>query len=126
MLKNIPVELSGHRVRVEEAPTMKMYEDEDTKVQTVAKDFHGAPLYVVSVFLKPLPGPDGRTGKGAEIKVTLETDPGDEFSVGDVVELINPRVSHWERTSKGRTTSGLSWKATGIKPVGAAQVASAA
>lgn len=116
MLKNIPVELSGHKVQVTEAPMIKMYEDDNGK-QTVATAFGSdAALFVVSVFLKPLPDANGRSGKGAEVKVTLETDPG-EVAEGSRVELINPRVSHYEFSDKdGRSLSGLSWKATGLKP----------
>ncbi|MDQ3406201.1 MAG: hypothetical protein M3548_22875 [Actinomycetota bacterium] len=114
-MKNIPVELSGHKVQVTEAPTMKMKQDDKTGESTVATSFNGETLFVVSVFVKPLPDANGRVGKGSEVKVTLETDPG-EIAEGSRVELINPRVSHWEMSGDGRTSSGLSWKASGLKP----------
>nr|WP_042184898.1 hypothetical protein [Kibdelosporangium sp. MJ126-NF4] len=117
-MKNIPVLLEGYKVVVTEDPTVKTYEDNGKTV--VSTDYSGAQLYVVSVFVKPLPNPEtGRAGKGVEVKVTLETDPGDDIREGSRVELINPRVSHWEN-ERG---SGLSWKATGLKPVTAQSAA---
>lgn len=116
MLRNIPVELSGHKVLVTEAPTLKMREGENGEPEAVT-DYNGASQYVVVLFVKPLPNEQGRAGKGAEIKCTLETDPGDGIDEGDRVELINPRVSHWENELNGRQMSGLAWRATGIKPV---------
>ena len=118
MLRNIPVELSGHKVLVTERPTVKTWEDKDGQA-VVATGNNDETLYVVVLFIKPLPSENGRAGKGAEIKCTLETDPGDEIDEGDRVELINPRVSHWERQmDDGRTMSGLAWRATGVKPLG--------
>ncbi len=116
MLRNIPVELSGHKVLVTEAPTVKTREGK-SGVAEVVTDYNGATQYVVVLFVKPRPNEQGRAGKGAEIKCTLETDPGDGVSEGDLVELINPRVSHWENEIDGRAMSGLAWRATGIKPV---------
>ncbi|GAB3901483.1 hypothetical protein ACFQ1S_04320 [Kibdelosporangium lantanae] len=122
MLRNIPVVLEGYKVQVTEAPTVKMFEENGKQV--VATDSRdGATLYVVSLFVKPLPDPNtGRTGKGAEIKVTLETDPGQEIEDGDRVQLINPRVSYWENDGR----SGMSWRATGLKPVVSTRASSAA
>ncbi len=117
MLRNIPVELSGHKVLVTEAPTVKTREGEDGQPEVIVDKQTGATQFVVALFIKPRPNGDGYAGKGAEIKCTLETDPGDEVSEGDLVELINPRVSHWENELNGRLMSGLAWRATGIKPV---------
>jgi hypothetical protein len=116
MLRNIPVELSGHKVLVTEAPTLKMREGKNGEPEVVT-DYSGATQYVVVLFVKPRPNEQGRAGKGAEIKCTLETDPGAEVSEGDLVELINPRVSHWENEIDGRQMSGLAWRATGVKPI---------
>lgn len=116
MLRNIPVELSGHKVLVTEAPTVKTREGKDGRAEVVT-DRDGATQYVVVLFVKPRPNEQGYAGKGAEIKCTLETDPGDEVSDGDLVELINPRISHWENEIDGRVMSGLAWRATGIKPI---------
>jgi hypothetical protein len=117
MLSNIPVELSGHKVLVTEAPTVKTREGEGGVREVVVDGRTKATLYVVALFVKPRPNGEGYAGKGAEVKCTLETDPGDEVSEGALVELINPRVSHWENEINGRTMSGLAWRATGIKPV---------
>jgi len=117
MLSNIPVELSGHKVLVTEAPTVKTREDGNGTPVVVTDRRTGATQYVVSLFVKPRPNGDGFAGKGAEIKCTLETDPGELVSEGDLVELINPRVSHWENELNGRAMSGLAWRATGLKPV---------
>ncbi|MFI7680361.1 hypothetical protein [Actinophytocola sp. NPDC049390] len=99
-----------------EAPTVKMRQGKDGQSEVVT-DRDGATQFVVVLFVKPRPNQSGYAGKGAEIKCTLETDPGDEVSEGDLVELINPRVSHWENELDGRMMSGLAWRATGIKPV---------
>jgi hypothetical protein len=116
MLRNIPVELSGHKVLVTEAPTVKTREGKNGQREVVT-DRDGATQYVVVLFVKPRPNGDGYAGKGAEIKCTLETDPGEVVSDGDLVELIHPRISHWENEIDGRAMSGLAWRATGIKPV---------
>ncbi|MER7116605.1 hypothetical protein ABT332_19165 [Saccharomonospora azurea] len=118
VLRNIPVLLDGYKLMVSEEPQMKTRENDKTGESEVVTDWNGAPQYVVALFAKPLPV-DGRPGgKGAEIKVTLETEPGEEISDGARVELVNPRVSHWENELGGRMMSGLSWKATGIKLAG--------
>ncbi|MHA6797779.1 hypothetical protein [Bounagaea algeriensis] len=115
MLRNIPVLLEGYKLQVSEEPTVKTRQDEAGN-EVVATDYQGATQYVVSVFAKPLDENGKARGKGEEIKVTLEAEPED-IEDGTRVELINPRVSHWQNDFGNGTTSGLSWKATGIKPV---------
>lgn len=117
MLRNIPVELSGHKVLVTEPPTVKTRE-KNGQAEVVTDSRTGATQFVVTLFVKPLPNEEGYAGKGAEIKCTLETDPGDAVEEGDRVELIGPRVSHWENEIDGRQMSGLAWRATGVKPLG--------
>lgn len=111
-MRNIPVLLDGFKFVVVEPVGPKMVEKDGR--QTVAVDKQtNATLFLVVLFAKPLPDPEtGRAGKGEEIKVTLETDPGEEITEGMRVELINPRVTHWE--NEGR--SGLSWRASGVTP----------
>lgn len=118
-MRNIPVLLEGYKLQVTEAPSTKMFEQDGQQV--VATDrATKATLFVVSLFVKPLPDPQtGRAGKGEEIKVTLETDPGDQVQEGDRVELIQPRISFWEVDGR----SGLSWRAAGITPVSAGRIA---
>lgn len=111
MLKNIPVLLNGYKLQVTEEPTVKMRQD-DQGNEIVATDFQGATQYVIYVFAKPLDENGKPRGKGEEIKVTVETEPGD-VDGGDRVEFVNPRVSHWQNDFG----TGLSWKATGVKPV---------
>jgi hypothetical protein len=105
-MRNIPVDLSGYRLRVVEEPSIKA--DQDGRVITA----YGTddPLYTVAVFAKPVATEDGYRGKGEELKVTLTTDPG-QVEEGSLVELIGPTVSHWERDGR----SGLTWKARGLK-----------
>ncbi|MFG1881114.1 hypothetical protein [Micromonospora sp. NPDC049102] len=107
-MRNIPVNMSGFKLRVVEEPSIKA--DQDGKVLTA----YGTsdPLYTVAVFAKPVATEDGYRGKGEELKITLSADPG-QIDEGDLVELIGATVSHWERDGK----SGLSWKAKGVKPV---------
>ena len=113
MNQEIPVELSGYRLTVVEAPVMKVREDGST-----VTDRTGAPHYVVSVFAKRIVQAGERAPKGEEIRVTLETDPGDGYQEGLRVELISPRVKAWEIKDEktGRFSSGLAFKALGLKP----------
>jgi len=102
------VDLSGYKLRVVEEPSIKA--DQDGRVITA----YGTddPLYTVAVFAKPLATQDGYRGKGEELKITLTAAP-EGIEEGDVVELIAPTVSYWERDGR----SGLTWKAQGLKPV---------
>ncbi|MHA6798295.1 hypothetical protein [Bounagaea algeriensis] len=116
MLRNIPVLLEGYKLQVSEEPTVKTREDENGN-EVVVTDYQGATQYLVSLFVKPV-GQDGKPrGKGDEIKVTVATEPEEEVTEGSRVELVDPRVSHWQNDFGNGTTSGLSWKATGIKPI---------
>ena len=106
-MRNIPVNLTGFKLRVVEEPTVKT--DQDGQILTA----YGTtdPLYTVAVFAKPMATEDGFRGKGEELKITLSTEPG-QVEEGELVELIGPTVSHWERDGR----SGLTWKAQGLKP----------
>jgi hypothetical protein len=111
-MKDIPVMLEGYRMRVVEPPAPKMRED-----GSPVTNREGVRQFVVHVFAKVRPGPDGRAPKGEEIKVTLETDPGPGFEEGAQVALVDPRVSPFEvRSDGGRVTSGLSWRAMALVP----------
>ncbi|GAA2338253.1 hypothetical protein GCM10009854_13130 [Saccharopolyspora halophila] len=114
MLRNIPVVMSHYKMQVTEEPVVKTRENETGEIVPVT-DWQGAQQFVVSLFVKARPQEGQRPGKGEEIRVTLETAPDDDVTDGAVVELHNPRVSHWENDINGRKMSGLSWKATGIK-----------
>nr|WP_051110060.1 hypothetical protein [Saccharomonospora halophila] len=116
-MRNIPVLLDGYKLLVSEEPQVKMRENDKGEPEVVT-DWQGATQYVVVLFAKPK-AVDGRpAGKGSEIRVTLETEPHEEIPEGSRVELVNPRVSHWESELGGRTMSGLSWRATGVKFAG--------
>jgi hypothetical protein len=86
-MQNIPVILNGYRMTVVDPPAPKMRED-----GSMVTNREGVTQFVVSVFAKLRPGPGERAPKGEEIKVTLETDPGQGFEEGARVELISPRV----------------------------------
>lgn len=117
MLRNIPVVLEHYKLQVTEEPEVKTRENEAGELEPVT-DWQGARQFVVSLFAKPRPTEGKRPGKGEEIRVTLETAPDEDVTDGALIELINPRVSHWENELGGRKMSGLSWKATGIKLAG--------
>ena len=122
-MKNIPINLSGYKLKIVEPPTMKM--KQGTNEPSTAYD--GTIQFVVALFVRPLPLPDGRQGKGEELKVTLTADPGDGFAEDTVVELIDPTVSAFSmKTEDGRDLSGISFKAAGLKPVSIASVRSVA
>ncbi len=113
-MQNIPVVLDGYRMTVVEPPAVKT--DQEGK-PLLTRD--GVRQFVVHVFVKAQAGPDGRAPKGEEIKVTLETDPGEGFDEGARVALVGPRVSPFEiKGDNGRVTSGLSFRAVGLAPAG--------
>ncbi|MEU3273539.1 hypothetical protein ABZ639_22095 [Saccharomonospora sp. NPDC006951] len=128
-MRNIPVNLGGFKLMVTEAPVMKMRMDEKTGAEVPAMAWGSdTPQFVVSVFAKRRPREDGgRVGKGEEIKVTLSADPGDGFDEGTYVELIDATTSSWAmKDDQGNVTSGLSFKAVGLKPAGQSGLSSAA
>ncbi|PXY28482.1 hypothetical protein [Prauserella muralis] len=126
-MRNIPVNLSGYKLMVSEAPVLKMRKDDDGEL-VPATDFHGVQQFVVALFAKRRPRPDGGpVGKGEEIKVTLSADPGDGFEEGTYVELIDATASPWAmKDSQGNVTSGMSFRAAGLKPAGQGGLSSAA
>jgi hypothetical protein len=114
-IKDLPVILAGHRLSVVELPCPKTRED-----GSLITGRDGATQFVVALFMKLRPQPGQRAPKGEEVRVTLETDPGEGFEEGMRVELINPRVSAYQlRTEDGRELAGVSLKATGMVPAGA-------
>ena len=114
-VKDLPVLLGGHRLSVVESPCPKTKND-----GTVVVNRDGVTQFVVALFMKLRPAPGMRAPKGEEVRVTLETDPGEGFEEGMFVELVNPRVSSYEiKTDDGRELSGVSFKATGLVPAGA-------
>jgi hypothetical protein len=115
---DIPVILSGYKLTVVEPPAPKMREDGNGG-QVVVTDRQGATQFVVALFAKLQVEPGQRAPKGEEIKVTLETDPGPGFDEDVRVELVHPRINAYQIENNGRVTSGISFKAIGLKPVGA-------
>ena len=112
----IHVVLSGYKITVVEPPGPKMKETENGG-QTVVVNREGVTQFVVSVFAKLRPVAGRRPRKGSEVRVTLETDPGDGFPEGTEVELISPRVRAYQMGSGENMRSGLSFKAAGLTPV---------
>lgn len=113
-MQNIPVILNGYRMTVVDPPAPKMRED-----GSMVTNREGVTQFVVSVFAKLRPGPGERAPKGEEIKVTLATDPGEGFEEDTRVELIDARLNAYQmETEDGRSISGISFKAMGLKPVG--------
>lgn len=120
-MKNLPVDLSGYKLMVSEAPTLKMRTDKKTGEEVVSTVYGtDIPQYVVNLFAKPKePGPTGRRAKGEEIKVTFTTEPSDGIDEGMFIQLIAPTVSHFEIEEDGVIKmSGLSYAASALSPVG--------
>ncbi|MER7012056.1 hypothetical protein ABT324_11590 [Saccharopolyspora sp. NPDC000359] len=115
-LKNIPVNMQGYDLMVTEVPSIKMREDEETGELKPVTDREGVNQFVVSLFAKKRPQEGQYAEKGEEIKVTLTADPGEGFSRGTYVELVGATVSPWQIEGKGRVSSGISFKALGLKP----------
>ena len=112
-MRDISVNLNDHRLTIVEEPAMKLKRDGSGPVL----DRDGAAQFVVSVFAKRLAQPGEFAPKGEELRITLATDPGEGFQEGLRVELIDPRVNAWEiRDETGRMSSGLAFKAMGLKP----------
>jgi hypothetical protein len=115
-MRDIPVDLGGYKLMVTETPVMKMRQKDGQEIPATDRD--GVTQFVVALFAKRRPGPDGFTSKGEEIKVTLGTDPGEGFEEGSYVELISACLNAYSmETEDGRTISGISFKAKGLKPV---------
>jgi len=114
-MRDIPCNLGGYTLMVTEAPEMKTRKDESGKDVLVTDRDTKATLFVVSLFAKQRPA-NGRKFKGEEIKVTVETDPG-ELDEGTYVELIDARVSPYSfKNDSGETIAGISFRAVGVKP----------
>lgn len=119
----LPVNVTGYRLTVVEPPCPKT-RDDGRGGQVVITDRNGVAQFVVSLFAKQRPVPGQRSRKGSEVRVTLETDPGEGFTEDMQVELINPRVKAYKIESEdGRTIAGISFKATGLTPVTASRPA---
>lgn len=111
-MRNIPVSLVGYRLRVTEDPEVKMRKV-DGRDQTVT-DQEGNVKFTVALNVKM------KGQKGEEIRVTLDSDPGEGFSEeeGTVVELIDARVSPYSfKNDRGETVSGIAFAAAGMKRV---------
>jgi hypothetical protein len=110
-MRNIPINLGGYRLMITELPTMKTREGKDGQTEVVT-DNDGVTKFVVSVFAKV------KGQKGEEIKVTLSTDPGQQFEDGDLVELVDATISPYAfKNDRGETVAGVAFSAAGLKPV---------
>ena len=117
-MRDIPVVLSGYKLTVVEPPAPKT-RDDGNGGQLAVVDRQGVTQFVVSLFAKLRVQPGERAPKGEEIKVTLATDPGPGFEEDARVELIDARLNAYQiDTEDGRSISGVSFKAMGLKPVG--------
>ncbi|MEJ3652532.1 hypothetical protein WEH80_06065 [Actinomycetes bacterium KLBMP 9759] len=100
-----------------EPPAPKM-RDNGSGVSVPVVDRQGVQQFVVALFAKLQVKAGERAPKGEEIKVTLLTDPGDGFPEDSRVELIDARINAYQMdTEDGRSISGISFKAMGLKPV---------
>ncbi|GAA1187486.1 hypothetical protein [Pseudonocardia alaniniphila] len=116
-MRDIPVVLSGYKLTVVEPPAPNT-RDDGNGGQVVVTDRQGVTQFVVALFAKLRVGPGERAPKGEEIKVTLLTDPGLGFEEDSRVELVDPRINAYQIDSPdGRSISGISFKAMGLKPV---------
>ena len=117
-IKDLPVELGGYRCTVVDPPCPKTRDDGKGNQVTVT-DRNGVVQFVVSLFVKQRVAVGERAPKGEEIRVTLATDPGEGFEEDTRVELVDARLNAYQmETEDGRSISGISFKAMGLKPVG--------
>ena len=124
-MRDIPVVLSGYKLTVVDPPVPKT-RDDGAGGQAVVTDRHGVTQFVVSLFVKQRVPAGERAPKGEEIKVTLATDPGPGFEEDTRVELIDARVNAYQVENGGRVSSGLWFKAMGLKPFTSAAAVSPA
>ena len=116
-MRDLPVLLSGYRCIVVDPPCPKT-RDDGAGGQVVVTDRNGVTQFVVSLFVKQRVAAGERAPKGEEIKVTLATDPGEGFEEDVRVELVDARLNAYQmETEDGRSISGISFKAMGLKPV---------
>ncbi|MGW4521055.1 hypothetical protein [Amycolatopsis sp. NPDC004378] len=112
-----------------EPPTVKTRQLDTGELEPVTNR-DGELQFVVAVFAKPKAVEGKRQGKGEEIRVNLGVDPGDGYTEGTVVELINPLLNTYEIPDRDNprliASSGQWFKADGLKPVGGAVPAYAA
>jgi hypothetical protein len=120
-VQDLPVILEQYKLTIVEPPAPKTRRDENGR-DVVVTDRQGATMFVVSLFAKLQVGPGERAPKGEEIRVTLETDPGEGFPEDARVQLIRPRINAYQIENKdnGRVTSGIAFKAAGLSPAGPA------
>ncbi|WP_181778883.1 hypothetical protein [Pseudonocardia pini] len=117
-MRDIPVNLNGYKLVVVEPPAPKMRDDGKGGLMPVT-DQQGVTQFVVALFAKLRVGPGERAPKGEEIKVTLATDPGDGFGEDVRVELLDAKLNPYQiDNGQGRVSSGIAFKAMGLKPVG--------
>lgn len=120
-MQDVPINLSGYALRITEPPTTKMRQLDNGDVEPVTNR-DGEVQFVVTVFAKPKAVDGQRQGKGAEFRVNLPADPGEGFVEGMVVELISPLLNTYEIPDRDNprltASSGLWFKAEGLKPVG--------
>jgi hypothetical protein len=116
---NIPVYLAGHTVRISEPPAIKTRQLDNGDLEPVTNR-DGVVQFVVAVFVKPKAVDGQRPGKGSEIRVNLPADPGEGFTEGSVVELINPLASLYAIADSDNprltANAGMWFKADGLKP----------
>lgn len=116
-MRNVPVILDGYKLMITDEPTVKMRENENGVPEAVT-DRQGVTYFEVSLFAKARSVDGQRAPKGEEIRVTLTSDPGEGFTEGSYVELIDARVSPWGmKRGKDQVDFGLSVRAAGMKPV---------
>ncbi|MEC3974866.1 hypothetical protein [Amycolatopsis sp. H20-H5] len=128
-MQDVPINLMGYTLRVTEPPTVKTRQLENGELEPVTNR-DGVLQFVVVCFAKPKAVEGQRQGKGAEIRVNLGADPGDGFTEGMVVELVNPLLNTYEIPDRDNprltASSGLWFKADGLKPAAASTTSSAA
>ena len=117
MLQKLPIDLRGYSLMVSEAPEVKTFMKDG---QEVVATTYGSndPIYVVSVFAKPLQkNAFGKRLKGEEIKVEFTREPEQEFEEGTYIQLDRPTVSTSDFTnSEGGRFVSQKFHAEGLVP----------
>lgn len=120
-MQDAPIDVSHYKLRVVEAPTLKMKRTmANGKVvsEVPAAGPNGEALYEAVLYSRAKVADVYGKKDSEEIKITL-TSPCDDVDEDDVVQPLGLTMSTFSfTTEKGKTISGVSYRAEGLTKVG--------
>jgi len=120
-MQNAPIDVSHYKLRVVEAPALKMkrkMENGQVVSEKPATGPNGEALYEAVLYIRATVADDYGKKDSEEVKITL-TSPCDDVDEDDVVNAFGLTMSTFSfTTDKGKTISGVSYRAEGLTKVG--------